>query len=186
MGFAFASDYANPLPIFFTSSILGSIAFLAVSYAIGVSLNTVAGFSFIRITGYRTYWGENPSNAEKKMREAFLKHFGFEPDDTAWRFCYGTTVKGGYGSNTQLFLGLEVFCKAMFVCCLLNSCAFGLASYWHFGRVGVYVYLLLALSCLILAYLFIRGARNYSKAFVASIYEGFYSWHCDQHVVKEL
>ena len=167
------------IPGALVSSPLIYAAFLACSYALGVSLNSLS--DVVKIKGYRTYWSTEPSAMERAVRHAFEAHFGIPPDNNSWRLCFGTVIKQGYGANTQLFLGLEVFCRAMFVACSLASASFigAFALAWERGSPFVSL-LIWTVFLLAFSYLFRRGAKNYSQAFVGSIYEGFFNWVCDE------
>ncbi len=157
---------------------LAYAAFLAGSYALGVAVNSLAGF--IRIKGYRRYWSDNPSAMESAVRSSIETHFRLAADDQTWRICYGTVVKQGYGANTQLFLGLEVFCRAMTVASLLAVTVFlGAAGVAFAESFSAMSYLAFAAAASALTFLFHQGARIYSQAFVGSIYEGFFNWWCD-------
>jgi hypothetical protein len=161
------------------ASPLGYAAFLAGSYALGVSVNSLA--NLIPITGYRRYWSDKPSSMEAAVRRSIERHFGLTADDRTWRLCYGTVIKQGYGANTNLFLGLDVFCHAMTVASVLALsiflCAGGIALCRGVPELR---YVLFAAGAFVLAFLFQRGARIYSQAFVGSIYEGFFNWWCDE------
>ncbi len=161
-----------------TASPLGYVALLTGSYALGVSVNSVA--DLIRIKGYRRYWSDEPTVMENAVRQSIETHFGIAVDDRAWRLCYGTVTKNGYEANTSLFLGLDVFCRAMTVASALALTVFlcsGSIALYRGGAVMENV--LLATGSFVLTFLFHRGARIYSQAFVASIYEGFFNWWCD-------
>jgi hypothetical protein len=156
-------------------------ALLAAAYACGVLMNTLSGF--LRIPTLRQFWRVPPTPRQAAIRQAIEKHFGVPADDASWSLCFGTVSKHGYGTNTQLFLGLEVFCRSMMAVCAV-------ATLLLFLKVLLVLVLLrslrevriesLILPIAVAAFiLFRRGARNYSQAFVASIYEGFFSWYCE-------
>jgi len=162
---------------------LGYTAVLAGSYALGVSVNSLA--NLIPIRGYRRYWSDKPSSMEAAVRHSIEIHFGLSADDRTWRLCYGTVLKQGYGANTHLFLGLDVFCRAMAVASVVASSVFlgagGIA--WYRGVPSV-TDVVFAAGTFVLAFLFQRGARIYSQAFVGSIYEGFFNWWCDERKAR--
>jgi len=162
---------------------IASVFFLGVSYAVGVSINSLAGF--IKIKGYRTYWTEDPCESEKAIRDALEEHFKIVPDNDTWRLCYGTCIKNGYSANTQLFLGLEVFCRAMTVTTIISGISFLSSIFLNikdFQETKIFI-ILTPLSFL-LSCTFHRGAKIYSLAFVGSIYEGFFNWYCDNKKEK--
>ena len=166
------------IPYSIGNKAITSAFFFAVSYAIGVSLNSLAGF--IKIKGYRTYWTENPCEREKAIRDALGEHFKIVPDNDTWRLCYGTCIKNGYGSNTQLFLGLEVFCRGMTVTTIVSGIAFMISILLNITNLQeAKIFVIFAPISFILSWVFHRGAWIYSLAFVGSIYEGFFNWYCD-------
>ena len=172
------------LPNKLSNSAVMTTFFLAGSYAIGVSLNSLAGF--IKIKGYRQYWSNDPNDRQTAIRSVLENHFGLTPDNNSWSLCYGTVIKNGYGANTQLFLGLEVFCRAMTVSCILSGIIFAVAILCNLRDFSsAKTFLIFTPTAFILAWIFYRGARIYSVAFVASVYEGFYNWCCDQRNENE-
>jgi hypothetical protein len=167
-----------------SSSPFAYAALLAGAYALGVALNSLGGY--IRIKGYRKYWSSAPSEMEQAIHEAILEHFGIHPDDNSWRLCYGTVIKHGYGSNTQLFLGLDIFCRAMTVTSMLSGMLFLVALCGALrSSAAVLPWIVCSATALALTWLFCRGTRTYSQAFVGSIYEGFFSWLCDERVKSQ-
>lgn len=167
-----------------SSSPFAYAAFLAGAYALGVALNSLAGY--IRIKGYRQYWSSAPSEMEQAVHKAILEHFGIYPDDNSWRLCYGTVIKHGYGSNTQLFLGLDIFCRAMTITSMLAGVFFLFALSTALRSSGtVFPWTVCSATAFALAWLFCRGTRNYSQAFVGSIYKGFFSWLCDERLKSQ-
>lgn len=162
-----------------SSQPLGYAALLAGAYAVGVAVNSLT--PYVPIKRYRRYWSASPSAMEAAVRTSVETHFGVAADDQAWRLCYGTVMKQGYGANTQLFLGLDVFCRAMTVASLLALFTFIAAAVIALlARAPVAFHLIFAAASLVLSFLFRRGASIYSQSFVASIYEGFFNWWCDE------
>jgi hypothetical protein len=173
--YGYAFDGFQHVPPFLNNAIIAPVIFFSCAYAVGVGLNAVAGF--VKIREYRKYWSSQPTEREVAIKNAIELHFKIHADDEVWRLCYGTCAKNGYGSNTPLFLGIEVFCRAMTIVALLAAIAFVIALYRRWTDIALH--LVLTSVSLALAWIFHRGARIYSQAFVASIYEGFFSWYCD-------
>jgi hypothetical protein len=173
-----------PVSKLISSSPFAYAAFLAGAYALGVALNSLGGY--MRIRGYRQYWSSAPSEMEQAVHKAIHEHFGIHPDENSWRLCYGTVIKHGYGSNTQLFLGLDIFCRAMAVTSALAAVVFLFAlSLALRSSANVFPWAICCATAFALAWLFWRGMRNYSQAFVGSIYEGFLSWLCDERLKSQ-
>lgn len=175
----FALDLTVDLPAVFENAALASAVFLATSYAVGVALNALP--EFFEIQGYRQYWTADPDEHQQAIQAAIEAHFGVKADTDTWKLCYGTCTKNGYGANTQLFLGLDVFCRTMAVTSILSGLALVVASIREMdGIVPSLSEAILLGTVLAFAGVFRRGARIYSQAFVSSIYEGFFNWYCDQ------
>ena len=115
----FGLDLTVDLPEVLKNAALASAVFLATSYALGVALNALS--SFVKIRDYRRYWTADPDERQQAVQAAIEAHFGLKVDTNTWSLCYGTCTKNGYSANTQLFLGLEVFCRAMTVTSLLSG-----------------------------------------------------------------
>lgn len=173
------------------------LSFLAASYACGVIMNTIS--SYAPIPGARAYWNELSANnpnarhpetiarADKHklaIRDAIEEHFGVDVTDNSWKLCFGTVAKHGYSSNTLLFQGLEVFSRSMMAVCALAFGALVVKT-----TVGPLAYAIewadlraeavLCIISLIGVFQFRRSAKSFSQGFVASIYEGFYSWYVE-------
>lgn len=177
---SFSVDPSASLFPYNAATVVMVAVFLVLSYAVGVSLNALAGF--VHIFEYRRYWSESPSNQELEIKNAFQAHFGIEPNDSSWRLCYGTCIKNGYGSNTQVFLGLDVFCRAMIATCIITILALSsaIAYGWYFCSSFEEKHIYGIVSTVSLAPLMYRGAQIYSMAFVASIFKGFFNWYIDE------
>jgi hypothetical protein len=156
--------------------------FLSVSYALGVLMNTLSGLW--RIRDFRKYWTSTPSPRETAIRSAIEQHFGVGVDDSIWSLCYGPCVKHGYAANVQLFLGLEIFCSSMTIASAISSAILivGAATAFLCSYPSVFspeMKLALGVGFALAVPIFRRGTGSYSRAFVGSIYEGFYSWYCE-------
>lgn len=161
--FLFGKDSGS---IVSNSTVTGIALQLGTAYALGVLLNSLANLT--NLADNRKYWAldrtQGPTNP---MRRAIVKH--------------------GYSANTQLFQGLYVFCRTMSVNCALGSVlsavslfADPFANQLQSPAISWSI-LIGSIGCTLLFY---YGAWVYSRSFVGSIYEGFYSWYCEQSSVN--
>lgn len=157
--------------------------FLAAAYAIGVVLNN--SYNLWKISGSRDYWtvadGQLPAY-KVAIKQAIKTHFQIEADEKSWAFCYGTCNKHGFSPNTQLFQGLAVFCRTMMMGMAFSTLIYAAAAVATAiaDQTVPSTLLILTGGSMLLAFAFRSGAIAYDKAFVGSIYEGFYSWYCER------
>jgi hypothetical protein len=162
------------------------IAAAALAYAVGVMLNALASLS--NLGDNRIYFADPPTAIKSEVSKAIESYFGVTPDEQSWKFCLGICAKHGYSANTQLFQGLFVFCRSMCVCCLLGSAMIlAMQAYSQIGFDPVDLSSLIVAVCgLLSSWIFYTGVRIYTRSFVGSIYEGFYTWHRETHFAKKV
>lgn len=169
----------GPIVANFTLAVI--VAYASTSYAIGVLLNALA--SWANPADNRVYWQGAATDYKHAVRKSFEDYFGFPATEDSWRFCYGICAKHGYAANTQLFQGLYVFCRSMVVNCVFGAVLLTFGLFIGFPQQSSPGYTLVTiLASLCAAGIFYLGVWTYTRSFVGSIYEGFFTWHQENHV----
>jgi zinc transporter ZupT len=164
-----------------TWTVSSIIVAASLAYAVGVMLNALA--SLTNLGDNRIYWAKSDNGSKLAVKQSIADYFEIEPDESSWKVCYGICAKHGYAANTQLFQGLFVFCRSMCVNCILGALLIFISQIiqWleksSIDQASVWICVASALSAVI----FYKGVRTYTRSFVGSIYEGFYTWHRENH-----
>lgn len=153
--------------------LLGSI-FTALSYALGVMFNLLAGISPAldrRLLDCRYADPDLTDPRQVALGTAFKQVFDLELSANSWTLCYGVAENSGYGIRVDLFSSLNMFCRSMLVGMLVLAIAYAATNFpsWQYLGVGF--------GFLLSALLFGVGARTYSRSFAQAILEAFHTWY---------
>jgi hypothetical protein len=155
----------------------GAIFASTLMYIADTDLSKFTSDSSIPIFDRKAYWDSSEGHVAN-IKSAVADYFKVDPTEDSWKLCYGVCHKHDYTVKSELFARLNVFCRSMSICSFVLSILFILKSFLDGADFMDWApkFLLFLVAC----YSFYRGARLYSRSFVGSIYEGFYSFYSEK------